>query len=197
MSNTVILSGTEDTDRERRVREKLRDERTLAAFEHLLDRIDALETTVNRLVMVMEQAPVHMAMLADIADEAYRKADQQGIRLEERLQTALAIANQLTAPEMAARVDSALKLVDQLPGIAAMTVDTLDNAMQDAIAEGLDPQAIGHTLVTASHALSETAASKAPARSGLLSMLWSMRDPDILKALGFSLSFLKNWGKRL
>lgn len=197
MSNTVILNGAEDTDRERRIREKLRDERTLAAFEQLLDRIDALETTVNRLVMVMEQAPVHMAMLADIADEAYRNADQQGIQLEERLQTALTIARQLTAPEMAARVDSALKLVDQLPGLTAMTVDTLDNAMQNAIGEGLDPQAIGQTLVSASHALSETAASPPPARTGLFSLLWSMRDPDVLKALGFSLSFLKNWGKRL
>jgi|APTNR8051073442_1049403.scaffolds.fasta_scaffold00519_8 uncharacterized protein YjgD (DUF1641 family) len=197
MASSGTVPNWQDTDAGRRIQARLADEHTLAVFDHLLARIDALETTVTRMVALMEQAPVHFAMLADISDELYRKADEKGIRIEERVAVGLRIAEQLTSSEMGDRVETAFKFLDQMPGLAAMTVDTLDNAMRDAMDQGLDPQAIGGALLSAGTALS-AAAQEAPAPvGGPLALLRSLRDPDRQKALGFLMSFLKQWGRRL
>lgn len=191
------LQSWQDTEAGKRIQARLNDERTLEVFDRLLARIDALETTVDRLVSLMEQAPVHFAMLADISDELYRKADEQGIRLEERVAVSLKIAEKLTSPEMGERMDQAMKFLDQAPGIAAMTVDTLDSVMHEAMEQGFDPQAIGTALISAGSALSQAAQDPPAQVGGPLALLRSLRDPDRQRALGFLMNFLKRWGQRV
>ena len=189
--------GWQDTHVGKSIRARLDDERTLEVFDRLLARIDALETTVDGLVSLMKQAPIHFAMLADISDELYRRADERGVHLEERLAVGLQMAEKLTSPEMGERLDQAMKFLEQAPGLAAMTVDTFDNAMRDAMEQGLDPQLMGSTLLAAGSALSQAAADAPSPVGGPLALLRSLRDPDRQKALGFLMSFLKRWGQRL
>lgn len=89
-----------------------------------------------------DQAPGLIAMTGDMVDEAYRQADTRGVRIDQRLGTALALAEKLTDPAMVEKLDGVLVLSDQLPGLVAMGVDTLDEGMRQARENGLHPEAL-------------------------------------------------------
>ena len=110
----------------------------LSALTQLLDRMNRLESAVDKLTTAVEQAPGIVAMVTDTVDDAYAQAAKQGIDLDERMRTALALAEKLTAPEMTARLDQLLLLAEQGPGIAAMVTDTVDDAYAQALAQGVD-----------------------------------------------------------
>ena len=63
---------------------RLSDERTLEALDHILQRIDTLETAVARLADIMEQGPGFVAMAADMVDDQVREAKAKGIYVDER-----------------------------------------------------------------------------------------------------------------
>lgn len=239
----------------KKVKARLSDDRTLNAIDNLLARIDTLDKVVANLTTMMNQAPGLLAMGGDMLDEAYRKADAQGVSIDERLNNALVIAEKLTAPAMVEKLDkltqfadqlpglvamkvdalddmyreadangvniderlsSALQLAekltapemveklnglmataDQLPGMIAMTVDMVDERMKNAIANGFDPNVLADTASAANRALTNARAEPPAKVGGIFGLLKVLKDPDRQRGLGFLMNFLKHFGKNI
>lgn len=197
MSNNGASLHWPDTPAGRQVQAKLNEERTLEALHKLLDRLDTVEQAVEKLANLMQQGPGLMAIGGDMLDEMYRKADAQGISVDERLRVALHLAEQLTDPALAEKMDNMLKMAKQLPGMVGMTADMLDEGMKNAIDSGLDPQAIAQFALKTGQALSE-AQSDTPAQvGGIFGMLRLLKDPDRQKGLGFLMNFVKRLGQKI
>ena len=139
MASTTNGSATllPNTHAGKQVRNRLSEDRTLQALDHLLARIDTLDTAVENLSSIMQQAPGLVAIAGDTFDDVCQEADAKGINIDERLRNALDIAEKLTAPAMVEKLDAMLKLTDQLPGFVAMKVDSLDEMYADADAKGI------------------------------------------------------------
>lgn len=133
------------------LQERLQEPETTAALHRLLDRLDALERSVDMLAQVADQAPAALAMMTDTVDDTYRRAAASGIDLEDRLQNALELAEKLTADRnvqalerLLDRLDQLERLVDladQVPAALAMVTDTVDEAYRHAAESGVDPEA--------------------------------------------------------
>ncbi|RMF02829.1 MAG: DUF1641 domain-containing protein [Bacteroidetes bacterium] len=152
---------------------------------------------LNGLLTLADQAPGLVAMAGDMVDEAYRNADARGVSIDQRLSTALALAEKLTAPEMVGKLDGLLSLSDQLPGLVAMGIDILDEGMRSAIASGIDPQALAQWAGQAGQALSQAQAEPPAKVGGIFGLLRAIKDPDRQKALGFLMNFLKHLGSKM
>ena len=185
------------TDAGKRVQAQLADERTLIAIERLLGRMETLEKAVENLAGLAAQGPGMMAMLGDMADEAYREADEQGVNLEERLRVAYQMAEKLTHPSMLEKVDQVLQLSDQLPGLVAMTIDSVDEGMQRAVDNGFDPKTLLEVASATNTALTKANAEPPTPVGGIFSLLRALKDPDRQKAMGFLMSFLQHFGRQL
>ena len=109
-----------------------------AVLTRLLDRLESLERTVDKLTAVVEQAPGFMAMAGDVVDDTYRQAAERGVDLDQRMRTAMSMAERLTSPEMMTQLDSLLTLVEQAPGMTAMAVDVIDDTYRQAAESGVD-----------------------------------------------------------
>ena len=120
---------------------KLNEPQTVAALTRLLDRIESLEQTVNTLADLVTQGPGLAAMVGDMVDETVRSAAARGVDVEQRLQTALTLAEKLTAPAMVDKLDRLLALADEAPGMAAMVGDMVDETVRSAAARGVDIEA--------------------------------------------------------
>ncbi len=131
-------STWESTETGQAIQRRLSEERTLQAIEHLLARIDTLERAVDGLANVMHQGPGLVAMTGDMVDEAYRRADANGVNIDERLKNALAIAEKLTSPTMMEKLDSLIQAADQAPGLTAMMGDMVDETYRRAADRGVD-----------------------------------------------------------
>ncbi|MCB9008570.1 MAG: hypothetical protein H6656_14575 [Ardenticatenaceae bacterium] len=104
----------------------------MAALTRLLDRIESLEQTVNTLADLVQQGPGMAAMVGDMVDETVRSTAARGVDVEQRLQTALTLAEKLTAPAMVDKLDRLLALADEAPGMAAMVGDMVDETVRSA-----------------------------------------------------------------
>lgn len=157
----------------------------------------AMVEKIDGLLKITDQLPGLVAMFGDMTDEAYRQADAQGVSIDQRLGVALQLAERLTAPEMAARLENALQLADQMPGMMAMTVDMVDEGMREAMDNGFDPQSLSRVAGAAGTALTR-AQGEAPAKAGgIFGLMRALKDPDRQLGLGFLLNFLKHFGKNL
>lgn len=152
---------------------------------------------LDRLLSFTNQLPGLMAMQADIVDETYRKADANGVNLDQRLGVALQLAEKLTQPQVAEKVTALVDMGEQLPGMMAMTIDMVDEGMKKAIANGFDPQTLADTASAANTALTK-AKAEAPAKvGGIFGLLKLIKDPDRQKGLGFLMNFLKHFGRNI
>lgn len=239
----------------KQVQARLSEPRTLEAIDHLLKRIDTLESAVDKLSDVMRQGPGMVAMLGDMADETYRQVDARGVSIDERLKNALTIAEKLTAPEMVAKIDglitltdqvpgmvamigdmadetyrqadargvsidqrlgvalkmaeqltapemaekleNALQLANQMPGIVAMMVDMVDEGVKTALDNGFNPETLARVAGSANTALNQAYAEPPAKVKGIFSLLRALKDPDRQKGMGFLLNFLKHFGQNL
>lgn len=181
----------------KQVQARLADDRTLEAIDHLLARIDTLEAAVDQLSMLMRQGPGLVAMAGDMVDETYRKADANGVNIEERLGTALQMAEQLTTPAMAEKLDGLVTISNQLPGLIAMTVDMYDEGMKRAFDNGFDPRSLMETASAANTALTNAKAEPPAKVGGIFGLLRLIKDPDRQKGLGFLMNFLKHFGRHV
>ncbi len=130
---------------------RLNDPGTVDALNRLLDRIDTLEESVDKLSNAAGQAPQMVAMMADIADESSRDAAARGIDIDARLHSLLGIAEKLTEPRTVEvlsglldrmdQLEELVKLTDQLPGAVAMAADIVDDTYATAAAAGVDVEA--------------------------------------------------------
>lgn len=117
---------------------RLNEPTTNAALNRLLDRVETLEKAVSRLADLLEQAPGMAAMVGDMADEQLRQAKGRGVDIDQRLKTALALAERLTAPEMVANINQLLDLAEQAPQAMAMVGDMVDGTVRQAAMRGVD-----------------------------------------------------------
>ncbi len=196
MSKNGVVASWDDSPAGRQVQSRLSEERTLLAIDRLLARLDTVEEAVKGLEQTMHQAPGMIAMVTDMADEAYRKADASGVSIETRLNNALVMAEKLTRPEMVTKLNDLIAVTDQLPGLVAMTVDTVDEGLRKARENGLEPESLVEWAGQFGTAM--RAAQNEPTKKlGLLGMMRALNDPDRQKAIGFSLNFLKHLGKQM
>ncbi len=184
---------------------------------------------LDSLLAMAEQAPGLAAMTADIMDGAYRQAAQNGVDIDARMRAGLEIAEKLTSPDMVAKLNSAIDIANQGPGLAAMAVDVIDDAYQQAVVHGTDPEQLIRQSVMVVSRLAELLESgevnnlldsgiiapeavtvigstaqaliesraEPPQKVGLFGMLTAMRDPDMQRAIGFLMSFGKQFGQKL
>lgn len=117
------------------------DARLRAALE-LAEKLTSptMMTQLNQLLALAEQAPGIAAMVADTVDDAYAQASSHGVDIDGRLRAGLEMAEKLTAPEMVEKINTAIELADQGPGIMAMMVDIIDDVYIQAIRQGFNPE---------------------------------------------------------
>lgn len=133
------------------LQQRLSDPSTVASLTRLLDRIDSLEETVDKLTDALDQAPGMISMMTDVADEKARMAAESGIDVDERLRSALVIAEKLTEPrtitvlsgllDRVDQLDDLVKMTDQAPGMVAMMADVADEQYRLAAESGIDIEA--------------------------------------------------------
>ncbi|MCB0637405.1 MAG: DUF1641 domain-containing protein, partial [Lewinella sp.] len=126
-----------ETEAGREVNAHLSEERALKALDHLISRIETLEQAVDRLAGLMEQGPGLVAMTADMADEIYRRNQEKGVVLEERLANALYLAERLTSQPVVDKLENLLAFAEQAPGLIAMAMDMGDEVYRQRDAEGI------------------------------------------------------------
>ena len=113
----------------------------------LIDRLD----TVDAALSVAEQLPGMAAGAVDTVDGLIRAASAQGIDVDARLRASLALVERMSAPEtveallsLTDKLDTvaeSLAIAEQLPGMAAGAVDTVDGLVRAASAQGIDVDA--------------------------------------------------------
>jgi uncharacterized protein YjgD (DUF1641 family) len=187
----------------------------LAALEGISTRLDRLEAALaerSTVDMLAEKAPATVATAVDAVDDALRAAQRSGFDLEARLPALLQLGEQLTRPETArvlgallertGELEKLLALADEVPGLVAAAVDTVDSYAQNARAAGFDPEGLlasGSTLLSdlrsaSAHALAESRAAKLPTPFGVLRLL---SDLEVRRALVFFLVLAKHVGRSL
>ncbi len=186
-----------DTEAGKKVKARFREDRTLEAIDHLLSRIETLEKAVEGLTNLLQQGPGLIAMTGDMVDEAYRKADERGINIEQRLRSVGTIAEKLTDPKMVKRIDSLIDTAEKMPGIIAMTMDMVDAGMKTAIHHGYNPSILAETAGTANTALTK-AKNEPPEKVGsVFALLRLLRDADMRNGIGFFVNFLRHFGRNI
>ena len=165
----------------------------------LLETLTAPETVkkLEGAVALADQLPGLVSMFTDIVDEGVHQAGERGVHIESRIQNALAAAEKLTSPEIVKQLDTLVQLVNQAPGLIAMTVDMIDEGHQQLMERGggVDPEAL-QILVKMGNAISQ-AKDQPIEKRGPWGLLMASRHPDLQKAFGFLINFGKNFGKQL
>lgn len=123
-----------DTQAGKALEVRLNDDRIVTAMNRILDRLDVIESTLDKI----HEAPGMVSMVADMADDAVSTAADKGVDIDERLRSALAIAEKLTTPSMVGKIDHVVSAVDQLPGIVSMVADMADDVARTSSEKGVD-----------------------------------------------------------
>jgi len=186
-----------ETEAGKQIQERLSNEKTLQALDHILARLDTIEKAVEQLNNIMRQGPGLVAMVGDMADEAYRKADERGISIDDRLKTSLELAEKLTAPETVQKLEQLVELSNKMPGMVSMMADILDEGMEKANERGFNPQMLAEIAGKANTALTKAYYEHPEKVGGIFSLLRAIKDPDRQKAIGFLLNFTKYWGQSM
>ena len=132
-------AATEGIDLEQRLKGLLQLAQKLTAPETVA-KIDAALTMADRM-------PGMVSMVADMADEAYQRSADRGVYLEARMQSALQLAEKLTAPQMVENLESLITLSERAPGMVSMMADMVDDSYQQAADRGVDIEARLKTAV--------------------------------------------------
>jgi len=193
-------------------------------LEKLLARIDQLEAKVDDLsnsLTAIKTFSSKAGLLADAAGDSaahfYNDAASRGIDPIARAQAGMALAEKLSAPENMAIVDTLLEKTDHLDVAlkaldsidkddletlatqGAGTVATLAKLMKSAefgqLMDSADPTALG-VAGSAGTALVETRTAGVES-VGPFGAFMKMRDPDVQRAVGFTLAVAKRFGQKL
>ncbi len=123
-----------DTQAGKALEARLNDERVVNAMNRILDRLDVIESSLEKI----HEAPGMISMVTDMADDAVRTASKNGVDIDERLRSALSIAEKLTAPSMVEKIDHLISALDQAPGMVSMVADITDDLARTQAANGID-----------------------------------------------------------
>ena len=149
---------------------------------------------LNMALDAADQIPAMIVMAADTIDEAVRKADARGVNVEERFNKIIGITEKLTDPELLSNVDKLLDINAKLPGMIAMSIDIMDEGLQQASDNGFDPKSLLEIAGRANSAL--TSARLEPAQKlGVFGLLRALNDEDRQRGLAFFMNFLKYFGR--
>lgn len=118
--------------------EKLNDEQTIDVLARLLDKIDTLENTVNKLSDAIESAPTMLSMTVDTIDDSISRAEDNGVNVEARLKGALQLVEKLSSEEMLDKLNKAIYATEQLPGMMSMMADMADERIRAISQRGID-----------------------------------------------------------
>ncbi|MEZ4318955.1 MAG: DUF1641 domain-containing protein [Myxococcota bacterium] len=173
----------------------------LERLDRLEKRIDAIQGTTDALAAVGDKIPVFVEMVGATASFAHHQAEAHGIDLVETGVSATDVALEASRPASIATVKRLLAkqalLHKTLDAVERLEADGTLDVLVDR-GTSVAPQ-LAKTLgvaETATTALVETQASGWPTL-GLFGQLKAMMDPDVQKAIGFSLAIAKRFGQRL
>ncbi|NNF36384.1 MAG: DUF1641 domain-containing protein [Saprospiraceae bacterium] len=189
---SMVMDTVDETiaqaDKEAPIQERL------DAAGELLKRISRPETLqgINKLIDFADQVPGLTSMAADTIDEIAFNSNQQKHGLQERLNGLGNLFQKLTDPNTMAKVEQLIALSDQIPGLVAMAVDTVDE-----VAIGTDlmgPQNMD--LLKSAMKANQYANTVPPAKiSGIFSLMRVLKDKEVQGMLGFMINFAKAFGK--
>lgn len=131
-------SSWEETPAGKQLIRHLSEEKTLMALDRLVQKVEDLEQAISGLQAAMNQGPGMVSMLADSVDETVREASHKGIDFDERLRNALHLGERLTDPVMVEKIESLISLAEEAPGLVSMAIDSLDETVKHAAAQGVD-----------------------------------------------------------
>lgn len=87
--------------------------------------------------MVSESSGL-ISMGVDAVDGTIRDAGKNGVNVDDRLRSALSIAEKLTAPAMVEKLETMLNLMNDAPGLISMGMDSVDGMVRDANRRGIN-----------------------------------------------------------
>jgi uncharacterized protein YjgD (DUF1641 family) len=172
----LLLYGTMDHSPPTQTRDVVA---LLDGLARLESRLTRIEQHIARVSALERAAPDVLAAAIDSFDDAARSLAQDGIDLEERKRSALALLERLTRPATFAVLD---KLFDELPVIESWL---------DARNAGTG---VGELVSRAGEAL--RAAQSEPTSVGVFGLLRALSESGVQRSLGFALSFARQFGRR-
>lgn len=162
---------------------------------NLEERLAILEERTAWLDEAREMAPRMMGTAGDVFD-----AFAERHNLDERMNSALELVERLTRPQTLSQLAMALEVAESLPKFLATVGDTVDGYADTAEANGVDLDSFAPRLGRLSTQLAtalQSADRSEPAPAGIFALLREFRDPNVLQALGFALTFAKSFGSIL
>ncbi|MEQ9497847.1 MAG: DUF1641 domain-containing protein [Deltaproteobacteria bacterium] len=194
----------------------------LENLTRLAERATAPETTqaLEAALDQLNQANNLVATVGDIADEWARKVPD----LDRRIEGALTVLEQATRPTTLKNLAFALKQVDELPKLAAVAGDALDDIARRAADRGLPVGTLFEDLSNTLEAFIRVApkirellesgmldaaaidtlgrvarvtsrlADQQPPQMGFLGALRAMSDPEVQRSVGFAVEFARGFG---
>lgn len=171
----------------------------------LLQKVEGIERRLEALDPVMEQAPGMISVATDTLDEMYATMHRSGVDAEERVKQALVLLERLSQPKVMSSLNNLLDNLDlleglvlQAPGMTALMVDTIDEMIGSAAANGISLDSIAHNgLKSVQDSMSAIARARKEKPPGLFGMLRSLSDPDVLRTMNVALSLAKSAGVSL
>jgi len=108
----------------------------------ILRRLDSLDAKLDRLSPLLDMGTAGsgaVAAMVDVADEEVRRLSDQGVDADARLKRLLHLLLELTREDTLDRLEEAVKLARDLPGMLAAGVDVLDVEAGRLRDDGIDP----------------------------------------------------------
>jgi len=155
----------------------------LAEALRLLERLSSPEVTKSlaSALELTEKLPGTVAMAADTMDDVADGLRARGVDVDDRITTLLQVMDRLTQPAALAAVSSMLDKVEQVRYLLESGV--FDPAAVRVVAE------LGQSLAMSG--------ARTPPKIGAFGALRAMSDPDVQRALGFTLSLARSFGASL
>ena len=195
----------------------------LATLRRIEARLARLEDAVGPIAELGAQAPAILGTAGDIADEW---ANQLG-DVDERVRSVLDLVERVTRPQTLEFLRTVVDVAENAPQLVATAMDTVDEAMAEAAAEGLDLTHLADDLKRLVLALIRVApeilalldsgmldrrtirtlgvmgramaeaSDEEPARVGLFGAMRALRHGDLQRAMGFALGVGARMGASL
>lgn len=170
-------------------------------LNNIMEQLEAIRKSVEQLSDGMKQVPEMLEMGTDAVDNLALKVRARGIDIEERGEAVVQLLERLTQPKTIEKLNMLLDLSDQLPIIAADSVNFIDDGMDALYQRGIDiyktAENVEKVLIAANTALQETLEESPKNTGGVLGLLRQLNDKDFQKVLAFITTFGKYFGRHL
>ncbi len=93
---------------------------------------------LDGLFKLVSESSGLISMGVDTVDGLVRDTVRDGVSIDDRLRSALSIAEKLTAPAMVEKLESLLALANEAPGLISMGVDSIDGLAREANTKGVN-----------------------------------------------------------